>query len=589
MKKVLFLIAALFVFTGYAEIRTKNEMYNEINTKFADNSVGGITPAILRSVVTDMFDTSKWRSFTTLNSNTTIDQGIHNGIIADDSLSSLVFTLPDSTANNGAIFGFLKSSSTTNTVTISAAGSDTINGVASIVLDILGESVTIMSNGAGKWWITNTNSSAFSAIQLDTSKPTLPAYVAGQLSYDPDCKVLTADTGFTDVRTQIGLENYFLVYNDSGSTILNGKPVYASGVDSTFKTLTVGLADASSFFTSAQTLGLATSDIPNLSLGLITSFGAVRDFDTSAFSEGGLIYLDVTPGGLTATRPVHPNQVIIIGSVIDSNVSTGVAQVAVDNITKPLAVKSYSFTSQGVGAGEYYIGGFYYTPAADANLDQGSTTVSYGSTNSAYNAHAFVVPSGPGSVDAGQVGLRVNGTMFDEETGVLSSGSGIITQDITTMTASLYAETVEKFVGPVQYELYIVSGTPTTYSLDFNYGLSKYEDFGNNDFTLSGIEVVGLGNAADSDFNVEVLFHKATGWTYSATAFQPGNGTIASMIDDIGPYNQTYNGQNFAWKRTNLNVFIDANGPDGVLYRVTTGNSNTVHVMDLHISGFLEE
>ena len=164
----------------------------------------------------------------------------------------------------------------------------------------------------------------------------------------------------------------------------------------------------------------------------------------------------------------------------------------------------------------------------------------------------------------------------------------VIVDDITTVALDDYFETPEKFVGIVEFELYVVSGAPTAYSVDFNYGYSKYEDFGNNDITLTTIEVVGLGNTNDTNFDIEVLHHKMTGWTYAATGFLPGNGKIADYSDDLAPYDNIFNNEPFAWKRTNLNTFIDSNGSEGVLYRVTTGTNNTVQNMDMHISGLIE-
>jgi len=569
-------------------IRTKDEMYNEIDTKIPDNSIGSVTPALTRSVMKDMFDTSRWRSFSTLSVNTTLDQGDHNGVVADDSGGSLIFTLPDNTTNGGAIFGILKSSSSTNTVTVNPAGSDTINGENTLVIDSFGEFVTVASLGDGQWFIINRNLSQFATIELDTTTP-LPAYKAGQLAYDPDSLTTVADTGVAGVRVQIGQELHYLVYNNTVSQINNGQPVYGSGVDSTLEVHTIGLADASNAATVDPMLGQATSDIPSMSLGLVSEFGKVRGFDTSMWTEDVDLFVSTTAGVLTDVSPTFPNASVRVCKVMKSHATEGSVHVRVKDTTKSIAVKSYGFTSQGVGAGSYYIGGFYNFSTTDANLSQALTTISYGIANLPYNAHASVVFGGQGVVDTGQIGLRANGVTFDSSTGTLNtSDSVVIVDDITTVALDDYFETPEKFVGIVEFELYVVSGAPTAYSVDFNYGYSKYEDFGNNDITLTTIEVVGLGNTNDTNFDIEVLHHKMTGWTYAATGFLPGNGKIADYSDDLAPYDNIFNNEPFAWKRTNLNTFIDSNGSEGVLYRVTTGTNNTVQNMDMHISGLIE-
>jgi hypothetical protein len=567
-------------------IRTKTEMYNEIDTKFADNSTGNITPADLRSVTKDMFDTSKWRSFTTLSANTTLDQGIHNGIIGDDSAGSLVFTLPDSTANSGAIFGILKASSTTNTITIDAAGSDTINGLTTLELDVLGESVSLISDGAGQWWVTNTNATSFDKIELKTTNPSLPAYLAGQISYDPDNLTNTSDTGITGVRVQIGQETMYLVYNNSGAQIDNGKPVYASGVNATEKLLEIGLADASSFFTSAQVLGLATHDIPDGSIGLVTWFGQASDFDTSSLTEGGVTYLDITAGGLTNAKPLFPNRAIIIGSCINSHATEGVIQISINILNREVATKSEAFSS--ATSGEYWLNGFYDNPTTDANLTQAASTTTWGTATTSYQAHAFGVFAGAGSVDTGVVGLRCTGTTSGEDGSLTPADSEVLSADITTLSANEYIETSKKFVGTVTYELYIVSGSPTTYSLDFNYGYAKYDDFWNTDFTMYGIEVIGEAGANDTGFDIHLMHHKNTGWTYAATGFVAGNGIIADYSTDLGAFSDLTSGNPITWKRTALNTFIDGNGSEGFLFKITTTSNNSVRRMTAHVAAFYE-
>ena len=142
-----------------------------------------------------------------------------------------------------------------------------------------------------------------------------------------------------------------------------------------------------------------------------------------------------------------------------------------------LVTKSYSFTSQGVGAGSYYLAGYIDAPTTDANLDQGSLTQAYGTANVSYAAHTFIVAGGAGTVDTGVVGLKCTGTRIEDDGTRTASYVDVMSADITTLSTDDYVEGV-KFIGAVTFELYVVSGTPTAYSLDFNYGLVKYEDFG---------------------------------------------------------------------------------------------------------------
>jgi hypothetical protein len=244
--------------------------------------------------------------------------------------------------------------------------------------------------------------------------------------------------------------------------------------------------------------------------------------------------------------------------------------------------KDYTFTSRGVGAGTYYAAGFYDAPATDANLTQASTTVSYGTANVAYGAHPFIVAAGPGTVDTGQVGLRCNFDKIDDSGTRTDSVTEVITEDITTLTANEYAE-VAKALGTFQLELYVVSGSPTTYSLDFNYGYAKYEDFGNRDFMVTDFEVTGLAGATDSACDFALLRHGSDGWTYSATAFVPGNGDICRMTTDHGAGSQLASGINFAYKRADLDSYVQASGPNGVIIEIITSQNNTVQSSSIHV------
>jgi hypothetical protein len=424
------------------------------------------------------------------------------------------------------------------------------------------------------------------AIQLPTNQA--KSYSAGQLSYDPTSKTFLADTGYTGVRVNIGQETHTRFYNDTGVTITNGSIINAAGVDATNNVLKGILADSTSPATSSAVIGVATADVLDGEVGIATSFGEVRDFDTSTFTAGGVIYLG-TSGNFTQTRPTHPNTILFMGSIVKSHATEGIVQVDIARFRRRSANKSYSFTSTGITSGTYYKAGFYDWATTDANLSQASTTQTYGTVGQTYAAHAGIVPSGAGVVDTGQVGLRVTGIEDNENGTQTAAQTGIITEDITTLTANTYFETSEKFSGQITYELYVVSGTPTTYSLDFNYGYAKYEDFQNRDVTITEFEAVWQGNASDTAFDIALLHHKSDGWTYAATGFTPGNGDVCRKTVDQALAGNVTNGSDGAYKRTSLNTFMDGNGSDGVLIEVTTGQNSTIQTMDLHISGVSEE
>ena len=95
--------------------------------------------------------------------------------------------------------------------------------------------------------------------------------------------------------------------------------------------------------------------------------------------------------------------------------------------------------------------------------------------------------------------------------------SEVIIADCTAESTNDYTETSKKWIGQITYTLSSSGGG--TFDYTFNYGLCKYEDFSNTKVTITSFEIVGEGNTADATFNVTLMKHTTTGWTYSAAAF----------------------------------------------------------------------
>lgn len=133
-----------------------------------------------------------------------------------------------------------------------------------------------------------------------------------------------------DVTLQVGQEQVVRVKNNTGSTIANGAAVYISGSDGSNFNITpaVGTSDS----TSAQTLGVTTQEFSNGSHGYVTTFGLVRNINTSALTTGASVYLSpTTPGGLTATKPTAPQHMVYIGECLNAHATNGVIFVKVQN------------------------------------------------------------------------------------------------------------------------------------------------------------------------------------------------------------------------------------------------------------------
>ena len=126
-----------------------------------------------------------------------------------------------------------------------------------------------------------------------------------------------------NVTQQIGQEYYARVGNTTGVTIPNGTVVGFVGATTDALLVAPYLADGSS--PSLYILGVMTHDLPDSGeKGYCTSWGFVRDVNTSAFSVGDLLYASPTvAGALTKVKPTAPNNVLPIAACIVSNASTG--------------------------------------------------------------------------------------------------------------------------------------------------------------------------------------------------------------------------------------------------------------------------
>jgi len=374
-------------------------------------------------------------------------------------------------------------------------------------------------------------------------------------------------------------------YNDTGVEIaagkwINGGPGVADGVIKGF------LADSSTPPLATSVIGFTLAAVPNGSKG-IAYCGAAFTADTSGLSAGVPLYLS-TSGDATNTRPKYPNTIVILGTVQTVGV-TGSVLCSIQRFSRQELTRNYTFTSTGILSGTYWSAGFYDWNTTSVTLTQAGTTQTYGVAGRTYAAHAGIVPNVPGTVDTGQVGLRVTGTQ-DSETGAQTAAqTGIITEDITTLTANVMAETSEKFSGQITFELYVVSGTPTTYGLSFNYGLSKYEDFYNKDFSVDAIEAVWQGNGNDSAFNIELLHHKAAGWTYAASGFVAGDSAIAVRLTDQQIESDVGNGFDGAWKHSGLATYVNGSTTEGIILRITTGSPSTIQIANINVTAFSEE
>lgn len=150
----------------------------------------------------------------------------------------------------------------------------------------------------------------------------------------------TVDLGLKggNVNLQIGQEQIVRAVNKTGANLLQSeyKVVYVTGA--TGQRLTVRNAQANSEVTSSTSLGVVTENIDNNQEGFITTFGRVRNINTTGslqgetWNDGDILYLSPTvAGGITNVRPTAPNHKVTIGYVEYAHANHGHIFVKIDN------------------------------------------------------------------------------------------------------------------------------------------------------------------------------------------------------------------------------------------------------------------
>jgi hypothetical protein len=134
----------------------------------------------------------------------------------------------------------------------------------------------------------------------------------------------TIDIGMDyGVVLQVGQETYVRAQNSTGSTIPNGTVVGFAGVGAgQVVSVTPYLANGSQ--PTLYILGVMTHALANGQIGYCTTFGHVRNVNTSAFSVGDIVYASSTvAGGLTKVKPTAPNNVVPVAAVLKVGTTDG--------------------------------------------------------------------------------------------------------------------------------------------------------------------------------------------------------------------------------------------------------------------------
>ena len=151
----------------------------------------------------------------------------------------------------------------------------------------------------------------------------------GHLTWSDDIQSLVLGKN-GGVTLEVGQQHITLCRNTTGSTIPKGTAVMFAGTVGASGRIRVAPMIADGTMPGYVFFGVTASAIPDTEDGFVTNFGRIRGLDTTAFTEGAILWCDpATPGGLTETEPAAPNLKLPIAAVIRSG-NNGVLMVRWD-------------------------------------------------------------------------------------------------------------------------------------------------------------------------------------------------------------------------------------------------------------------
>jgi hypothetical protein len=176
-----------------------------------------------------------------------------------------------------------------------------------------------------------------------------------------DSDLATVVLGLNDnVPNELGFKNFWLVKNQTGSTITKGSIVYANGTVGASGRITIDKFIADGSIDAKYLLGITAHDLSNGEDGYVISFGKIRKVNTDTFAAGAILYPSPTEAGVwTDVEPIAPNIDMPIGFCINSHANNGTIAIRVASGYKLSELHDVAISSPVEKASLYYSGGLW--------------------------------------------------------------------------------------------------------------------------------------------------------------------------------------------------------------------------------------
>jgi hypothetical protein len=256
---------------------------------------------------------------TTDLSGTISNAQLANSTISGVSLGSNLFSLTIGSNLSGTSYNGSSAVTITNTAPMVYPGSGIPNSTGSA----WGTSYSTTGSGTVVSLATGATLNSPTVSDYETfTAASAPTYTSGRLWYDTTLKALSYNNDVTNNTLHIGQETQLKVYNNTGSTIAKGAPVYITSTTSGFTYPLIALAKADTQTTGAC-IGLTNEAIATGSEGYVVINGILNGVNTGTFTVGDILYVSPYSAGQLMNTYPPTAYAVKIGTVAYVNSSNG--------------------------------------------------------------------------------------------------------------------------------------------------------------------------------------------------------------------------------------------------------------------------
>jgi len=447
--------------------------------------------------------------------------------------------LPYQSASNTTTFlapsaGVLQSNSGLAWTTTPALTGTNFSGIPNGAL--LNSSITIGSTSISLGSTASTLTSVTMATPTISSYETYtatsaPSYNAGRLWYDSTQNALAYYNDVTNNTLHIGEEIQLKVYNNTGSTINVGQPVYVTSTSSGYTYPNVALAIASSL-TTGNVIGLANQAIPTGTAGYVTTIGLVQGVNTGSYTVGDTLYLSPYSAGYYQNTIPPTGYAIKLGTVAYVNSSNGAIYVNKSILTVQAGniVGQVPLANGGTSANLTAVsGGVVYSGASALAISAAGTTGQFLQSNGS-SAPTWATPTSYATVTDDTTTNATRYPLFANQT------SGNLTTEYTSSTKYQFNPST----GTLSATIFSGSGASLT-SIPNSALTNSSITVGSTAISLGGsaTTIAGLTSVTSTTF-VGALTGNASSATTATTATTATNATNIAITDNTSSLSTYY-------------------------------------------------